>query len=135
MSKSFLNEYNFDIPHSLIEKQRKEVLEAKVRQMSQDEMPPEQMSAALQTVAAEINSELDRAYRLFFISRQVAEDNGIQVHENEVMQEMMRQLMLPPGEALINNSMNPEEARSKLYVNVLSQKVLDYLASKATISA
>jgi trigger factor len=128
-----LSRYPFEVPSSLIEKQRKEVLEARVRRMSQQEVPPEQMAAALQSATSEISGELDRAYRLFFIARKVAEEQGIEVYENEVMQEMMRQLMLPPDQALIDHSTNPEEARSKLYVNVLSQKVLDYLASKATI--
>ena len=128
-----LKEYSFEIPHSLIEKQRKELLDQRVRELSRSEVPPEQMADRVQTLQSDLTSELDRAYRLFFISRKIADENNIQVYEKEIMNEMVRQLTLPQGQGIIDASMNSEEARSKLFVNVLSQKVLDFLASKATV--
>lgn len=128
-----LEKYAFDIPSSLIEKQRKELLDKRVYEMSAREDPPEKMIENVKKIEGEINQELDRAYRLFFIARKLAEENNIEVYENEVMNEMMRQIMLPHGQGIIDASMNPEEARSKLFVNVLSQKVLDFLASKAKV--
>jgi trigger factor len=128
-----LEKYPFDIPHSLIDKQRKELLDRRVGDLSRREVDPEKMIAMVKEIEEEINKELDRAYRLFFISRKIAEEHGIQVYENEVMNEMMRQLMLPPGQGIIHASMHPDEARSKLCVNVLSQKVLDFLVSKAKV--
>lgn len=128
-----LKKYVFDVPASLIEKQRNELLESRVRSLSQNNVPPEKMTEAVQNLQAEITQELDRAYRLFFISRKIADENNIQVTDKEIMNEMMRQLMMPPGQGIIDASMDPGEARSKLYVNVLSQKVLDFLASKAKV--
>jgi trigger factor len=128
-----LKNYPFEIPRSLIEKQHKEVMDQKVREMSKNEESPEKMVETVKKLESEINEELERAYRLFFISRKLADENQIQVYENEVMNEMMRQLRLPPGQGIIDLSMNPEDAKSKLYVNVLSQKVLDFLVSKASI--
>lgn len=129
-----LEKYAFDIPSSLIEKQRRELLEKRVHEMSLREETPEKMVENVKKLEVEINQELERAYRLFFIARKLAEENNIEVYENEVMNEMMRQIMLPPGQGIIDASMNPEEARSKLFVNVLSQKALDFLASKARVS-
>lgn len=127
-----LKTYPFDIPASLVEAQKKEMLNQKVRKLSENNEAPEAMTAKVHQAQTEIDKELDRAYRLFFLSRKVAEENGIQVYEREIMNEMMRQLSLPQGQGIIDPSMNSDEARSKLFVNVLSQKVLDFLASKAT---
>ena len=128
-----LEKYPFDIPQSLIDKQRKELLDKRVEDLTRREADPQKMIGMVKEIEEGINKELDRAYRLFFISRKIAEENGIQVFENEIINEMMRQMMLPPGQGIIDSSMHPDEARSKLYVNVLSQKVLDYLASKAKV--
>lgn len=128
-----LKNYPFEIPKSLIEKQQKELLDQRVREMSKNEDPPEKMVDSVKKLEHEISQEIERAYRLFYISRKLADENKIEVYENEVMNEMMRQLRLPPGQGIIDLSTNPEEAKSKLYVNVLSQKVLDFLVSKASI--
>lgn len=129
-----LKTYPFDLPSSLLEAQRKEMLNRHVRQLSEANEAPEAMAGKVRTAQVEIDRELDRAYRLFFLSRKVAEENGIQVYEREIMNEMMRQISLPQGQGIIDPSMDQEEARSKLFVNVLSQKVLDFLASKATVA-
>ena len=47
------------------------------------------------------------------------------------MSEMMKQMMLPEGQGIIDRGMNTDDVRNKLYVNVLSHKVLDFIASKA----
>lgn len=134
VEEHLLKSYPFEIPSSLVEAQRKEMLNRQVRKLSEANEAPEAMAGKVRNAQLEIDKELDRAYRLFFISRKIAEENGIQVYEREIMNEMMRQISLPQGQGIIDPSMDSEEARSKLFVNVLSQKVLDFLASKASVA-
>lgn len=129
---AILEKYPFDIPASLIEKQRKELFETRSKALPN--LSKEEMAERVKELRQEIQQELEKAYRMFFIARKVAQENGINVSENELMQEMMNQIMQPQGQGIINASMNTEEARSKLFINVLSQKVLDFLATKAKTS-
>lgn len=128
---SLLELYKFDIPSSLIDKQRKEMIRSRVHEHHGHQHSKEDMQKLTQEIEASVDQELDRAYRLYFLTNQFAEQRQIRVFENELMNEMMKQLTLPPGQGIIDNGMSPEDVRSKLYVNVLSQKVLDYIAIKA----
>ncbi len=82
-----------------------------------------------QEVDKAVTEELNRAYRLFFLCRSVADAQHIEVTQNEMMDEMRRQMMLAPGQSLAFSKMQTDEVQSKLYVNVLSRKALDFLAS------
>ncbi len=128
-----ISEYAFDIPASLIERQKKEELDRQVKKMSANEDPPEKMVEAVKRLEEEIKHELSKAYRLYYIAQELADKHQIFIQENELRNEMMRQIMLPQGERIIETSMTPEEAHNKVYVNLLTQKVLDFLVSKATV--
>ena len=60
-----------------------------------------------------------------------AEENKIDVSQEELLREMMREMYADPNRRLIDQSMDPSEVRSRLYVTVLSQKAKDFLVEHA----
>lgn len=129
-----LEKYDFDIPASLIATQMKETLSHKLAELRKHEHSKEHLQAMAKEIEANTSVELQRAYRLYFLTRKIAEENNIGVFENELMNEMFKQMMLPEGQGIVNQGMNTDEVRSKLFVNVLSKKVLDFLAEKASFT-
>jgi trigger factor len=126
-----LEKYDFDIPASLIATQIKETIDHRLLELKKHEHSKEHLKTMAKEIEANAHIELNRAYRLYFLTRKIAEENNIGVFENELMSEMFKQMMLPEGQAMVSQGVNTDEVRSKLFVNVLSKKVLDFLAEKA----
>lgn len=123
-----LSLYNFDLPGSIIQEQKKRMVAEKLAHL-QKAGTTTPLAELRQEVDREVTEELNRAYRLFFLCRGIADAHRIDVSQHEITQEMGRQMMLAPDQAYIFSKMDQEEMQSKLYVNVLSRKVLDFLAS------
>lgn len=130
VENQLLAQYDFDIPASLIAPQLKETVQHRVAELKKHENSKEHLQQMAKDIEQNTLQELNRAYRLYFLTRKIAEEHNIGVYENELMQEMFKQMMLPEGQALVEKGMNTDEVRSKLFVNVLSKKVLDFLAEK-----
>lgn len=124
--------YPFDIPASVVAGEKKLRLEAKIKQLKQNNESEQEIAAKRAAIEEEISQEIDKAFRLFFISRKIAQDHQIQVTQEEILQELMKNMYgRGTGESLIDPSMDPSEVRSRLYVNVLSRKTAEYLVNKA----
>jgi trigger factor len=130
LEQIILKNYAFDLPASIFEKQRREMISQRLR----EEPPPISEERAKQ-ISQEVQEKLQEAYQMFFSCQKIAEENGIQVYESEIQNEIIRQLMMPAEDRLINLNMPEEEVRSSLYVHVLSRKVLDFLVGKATVTS
>ncbi len=133
IENQLIEQYPFEIPVSLFENQRKEMLNKSLQQLNAKEISNEDKSKRKNEIEHAINQNLQNAYRLFFLTRDFAENNNIDVYENEITQEIIRQISLPEDERVIDFSLSEAEVRSKLYVNILSRKVLDFLASKVSV--
>lgn len=128
VEEQLLAHYQFDLPASMIDAQKRQMVATRLNHLQRSgnvSLPVEQLR---QEIDHEVTQELNRAYRLFFLCRSVADAQKIEVFPNEIYEEMGRQMMLAPGQADIA-AMQSEEGQSKLYVNVLSRKALDFLAS------
>lgn len=133
VEKILLEKYPFDIPLSVIKAQRDHMVAKQVEEFTKDVNDPERKKEIVKEIETSVQEELDKAYRLYFISQKIAHEQHIEVREYEIMQEMMRQITTPNTMPLINPSMSKEDIRTRLYVNILTTKVLDHFASKAVI--
>ncbi|MCE5319028.1 MAG: trigger factor [Parachlamydia sp.] len=128
VEEQLLRLYPFDVPSSIIEEQKRLMVAERLHHLKQSGTT-EPMEQLRKEVENAVDQELNRAYRLFFLCRSVADANNIQVLQNEIYDEMGRQMMVSPEQAMAFQKMGAEEVQSKLYVNVLSRKALDFLAS------
>jgi trigger factor len=132
VEKQLLEKYVFDIPASLIAKHINNITAQKLQELRKHEHSQDHLKSMAKEIETNAFVDLNRAYRLYFLTHKIAEEHQIGVFENELMSEMFKQMMLPEGQGIVNKQMSTEEVRSKLYVNVLSKKVLDFLVEKAT---
>ncbi len=123
-----LEKYPFDIPASLIEVQRKEIVAQRLAQLKKHEHSQEKLSEMTKAIEENVLDELVRAYRLYFLVHKIAKNENINVYENEVYREGLRQAA--EGNSYLLNNLENEEIRSKLYVNILTRKVLDFVVEK-----
>lgn len=128
VEEQLLRIYPFEIPTSMIDEQKRVMVAERLHHLKQSGTT-EPMEQLRKEVEHAVDQELNRAYRLFFLCRSVADAHQIQVLQNEIYDEMGRQMMMSPDQAMAFQNMGAEEVQSKLYVNVLSRKALDFLAS------
>lgn len=128
VEEQLLRLYPFEIPSSIIDEQKRVMVAERLHRLKQSGTT-EPMDQLRKEVENAVEQELHRAYRLFFLCRSVADAHNIQVLQNEIYDEMGRQMMMSPEQAAAFQNMGAEEVQSKLFVNVLSRKALDYLAS------
>lgn len=124
-----INNYLFDIPASLISAERKEHLDRRVQELSKNEVPVEEMVEQVKKIEENIDNELQKSYRLYFLTQHLARKHDIKVADNEIVQEIFGNY--EAYSANLNTEKGFESARSKAYVDLLSRKVLDLLASQA----
>jgi trigger factor len=130
MENFLLEKYRFDIPGSFIQKKWKEIVRERLQRTKPADETPEAKKEMKEKIENEVREELQKAYRLFYLTNKIAEDNQLNVTQQELIMEAMRQSMLPPQDR-VNLGGEREEVERALYVNVLSHKALDFLISKA----
>lgn len=125
-----IRKYPFDIPQSLMKEDKKNRIEHVIGHINPTGMTQEDYEKRIQEVKAKVSYDLDNAYRLFFIANKIAKDNHLDVSQEEIMQEFMKQMM-DQDASIINKNMEPEEIRSRLYSYLITQKAKDLLIEKA----
>lgn len=123
--------FPFDVPHSLVQREVQNRLDFMKREMRKAEKSEEEISKKIEEVGDQLTEDVKRSFRLFFISRRIADENKISVSQDELVKELMMQMYDPNSP--MDTSLDPEEARSKIYVNLLSQKVKDFLIGQASV--
>ncbi len=133
IEEQLIASYPFDIPASLIDNQKKEMAGKRIRQANLAGLSPEKLDQKVKEIHQATQDELIRSYRLFFLTRAIAAEHHLEVHDQDILREMMTQIRLPEERRSINLSLPEDEIRSQLFVNLLSRKVLDFLVSHAAI--
>ncbi len=123
--------YAFDVPSSLIHSELKNRIDYAKRELHKAGKSDQEIADKIENLRESLEQEVLRAFRLFFISRRVADENQITVSQGELVKELMMQLYSQTSP--MDSAMDTEEARSKIYVSLLSKKVKDFLIDRATI--
>ena len=125
LESQLLKKYPFEVPQSLIEKDKKNRTEYRLSQMgSSDEQ-------TRKDIESQVENELKEAFQLLFLTRKIAQENQISVSNEEVMQEFMQQMISQDSEEkIVDQSMDSEEIRSRLFSYLLTRKAKDFLLEK-----
>jgi len=133
VKEQLLDKYSFDLPNSLVEHEKQFRVQNKAKELAQSKASEEDLKKAVHKIQDETDQKLYNDYRLFFLARKIAEENNIHIQENELLQEVMRHVWMNKVsyDNLIDESMDPNEVRSKVYVNMLTQKALNFIVENA----
>jgi trigger factor len=132
MENEILSKYSFDIPRSLIEDQVESYSEDILLELQEKNVESDLISTEVQKIKHNVANKLSRDYHLYFLAQKIAKEHNIEVTQDNLTQELMRQMWLQPsGQSFISKDMKPEEVQSRLYTNVLITKAIDYLIDHA----
>lgn len=132
MEFEILSKYPFDVPRSLVQDQVENQVESIEHELVEKNIPQDQLEAETLKIKENVANRLARDYCLFFLAQQVVKDNNIQITEQHITNELMRQMWLQQsGQSIIHKDMKPEEVRSRLYANVMVSEAIDYLIDHA----
>lgn len=124
-----LEQYPFDLPHSMVQSELKVHQDAMRHQLEHEGKSPAEMSDELKNKEEQILKNVDRSLRMFFLSRNIAKDNGINVNNNELLEAIMHEMY--GSSQGVDPNFNIDEARSRKYFELLTKKVNDLLVAKA----
>lgn len=125
-----VNKYQFDIPASLTKEDKEHRISHALGHLNPEGMTKEAYEQRVQEITEKVSKDLDNAYRLFFITNKIAKDHQLDVSQEEIMQEFMKHMM-NQDTSVINQNMEPQEIRSRLYSYLITQKAKDLLVQKA----
>lgn len=123
--------YPFGVPASLIQREMKNRLDFLKREMEKAGKASDEISDQIDQSRSSVEKEVMKAFQMFFVARKIADENNIHITQDELVRELMLQMYTQSS--ALDSSLDPEEARSKVYINLLSQKVKDFLIDQATV--
>lgn len=132
MEKELLNKYVFDVPGSIIKDQVEGQTDAIIAELEGQNLEGNDLKNETNKIKHDVANRLARDYRLYFLAQQVAQDHNIEITQEDLTQELMRQMWLQQsGQSIISKDMESQEVRSRLYAHILVHKAIDYLIAHA----
>jgi len=129
IEKAIISKFSFDIPESLVMDRVQHIMMSKRAELQRNQQDGEALEAALKGVEEETFREVRDSYRWYFLAREVANKQKIDVPHEEVVSEIIRQRYTDPEAAALFNDAAPEEVYSYIFSKMLSAKVADYFLS------
>jgi trigger factor len=128
LSTQLINTYHFELPKSLVEPDMKRSSQLAVKRIRSKQKEGEDLSKEAQEAAEKAAKSVEESYRLFFLLRKIASDQNIDVGQDEIMYELIRQMYAAPHhERIISPKDDPQESRARIYAYLLERKAKDWL--------
>ncbi len=123
--------YPFDVPSTLFEGEKRSRLQHLAQLKKR--LPAEEYEKVAKNYRDEkINADVLHTLCLFFLKRKVAEDNKVEVTQDEILQETLWHLY-NPNSRFVDPSMDADQIRSKIYLHLLNRKTNDFLVDQAKL--
>lgn len=132
LSHQLVSNYHFELPKSLVEPDMKRSSQQAVKRVRAHQKEGEDLTKEAQEAAEKAAKNVEESYRLFFLLRKVANDQNIEVGQDEIMYELIRQMYAAPHqERIISPKDDPQESRARIYAYLLERKAKDWLIDQA----
>lgn len=130
LQDQLLEKYPFDIPHSLVESERQVRIRNKIKGLKKQHASRDVILSLEKQIEELVAKEVDRFLHTFFICRQVAMQNEIEVTRDDLVRLFNHQMMMiPPEDRIIEEGMKPEELHDRLLAQVITQKAMNHIVS------
>lgn len=128
LSTHLIDTYHFELPKSLVEPDMKRSSQQAVKRVRAKQKEGEDLSKEAQDAAEKAAKSVEESYRLFFLLRKVSSDQNIEVGQDEIMHELIRQMYAAPQhERIISPKDDPQESRARIYAYLVERKAKDWL--------
>jgi len=136
LKTALLDNYDFDVPGSFIEGERQFLIKKIIKGLKEEErLSDEAIKSQEKAIEEKVVEQAAENIRLYFLARSVAQEAKIAIKQEEIVREYSRQMVLcRERDRVFDQSMKPEELRSRLYIAVLIAKAMEHLAEKTKVA-
>jgi trigger factor len=92
LEEALLERYHFDLPASIVASERKERLSKRLHALKKENLAKEEMKVREEELGEEVDKEIDRSLRLYFLKKQIAKQGKISLTNQELNDELARYL-------------------------------------------
>lgn len=123
----------FDLPASIIQQEVQIAKKSFIDDLRSSGQPQSKIAQEASVFEAQVKEKYERDFRLHFLTQKISQEHGLKVENNEITEELMRQMMLNQmGRSNINLSMDPKVVRDEIQMRLIAAKALDFLVEKST---
>lgn len=131
IEKNLLDSYPFELPGTLVQAEIKNRVLVRRNELRKSGLSPAEVSETIEKEQEGMVRDVDRVLRTFFLVRKIGEDNNIDVSQNELLEGLMQEMY--SSQNPIDFSKDSGEARSRVYVRLMTQKVMDFLVDNSKV--
>lgn len=136
LHEALLKEHNFDLPRSFLTMDQEARMHNIVAAMKESGLSDDQIKAQHAELQDKVAQDADRCIRLFFLLRPIAQKAKVDVTQQEMIREYSMQMYnVPVSDRIIHDQMDAEAIRTRLFIELLNHKTLDYLIQKSATAA
>lgn len=131
MEKELFDKYPFDVPGSIVQSEVQAAKAALIKNLKEQGLPKSKIDEQVRHFETQATQKYKRDFCLYFLTQKIAHENNLQVDNNEVMSELMRQMwMSKSGQTNIDMSMDPAEIQTLIRMRLMAAKALDFFVDK-----
>jgi len=135
VTKILIEKYPFELPDSFLAEERKVLMTNRLKALKEERVPDETIMKMEGELEEQVSEEVKKSYILFFLAHNLAEKGREftdRVSERDVSYEMMRQFyQVPLADRIINEKMDENHIRRRIYMKLLVDQFLTFLSHKA----
>jgi trigger factor len=136
LQNALLEKYRFDVPMTLIAYEAQREMDQIFETFKKQNYSKEALEEIKKQIESSISQRVELQLRLFYLTQQYGYENKMQITPEELESELKHQLLsVPMEERFIDQSMPPEELRSRLLTLVTANKALSSLLDQVTIES
>lgn len=134
ISQWILQNYSFDIPHSVFENLRKTAIKRTIRMLKAKQSTDEEIKKESEEIEADVAKLCNERLTLFFLADRFFSEHdpkSLEITGDQLKSAYFREMLMPEnGFSFIDKEMTPEESRMELIISIYSDRLLSHLASK-----
>jgi trigger factor len=133
LEHTLLEQYPVDIPESIL-KQEEEARFVDYMNQLQTEEEQQYYRKHQSQIKERVSKTSEHGLQLFFLLRKVASDHGIELNEEDIKEELNRQIaLIPLGKSVLNVLDKNENLRERLHAIALDRKIKEFLLDKTIL--
>lgn len=133
MEAQILTHYPFEMPASLIQGEIKAVKKSIINSLRAKGVDESNIQSEVKQIEQEAVLKYERDFRLYFLTQKYAKEHNLQVTQDEILIELMRQMFLKKMEQnSVDTSLDQKEQQTQIQLQLLALKSIDDMIEKAT---
>ena len=124
--------YPFDLPISIVRKQIRDAVQHEVGNLYLRKLSAEEIKEHSAKIEHDVKETITNAYKAHFIKLKLEETLELEISQEEIMQEFMKQVYMMQGQGYVKPTDDAAAIRSQIVEHLMKEKVQNHLLEHAT---